>query len=74
MTRKAAASKEARRYHPHFVWPFARKMDLGERRISSSTSKPLSDARTPHGRRRVLAHRGWGDGHIDFFSILGKEL
>ena len=44
---KAAASEEARRYQAHFVWPFARKMDLGERNISSSTSEPLSDARTP---------------------------
>jgi hypothetical protein len=44
---KAVASEEARRYQPHFVWLFARKMDLGERNISSSTSEPLSDARTP---------------------------
>jgi len=43
---KAAASEEARRYHPHFVWPFARRMDLGERKIPSSASEPLSDART----------------------------
>jgi hypothetical protein len=52
---KAVASEEARRYHPHFVWPFARRMDLGEREIPSSVSELLSDARTP------LA---------DFFSIL----
>ena len=52
---KAAASEEARRYQPHFVWPFARRMDLGERKIPSCASEPLSDARTP------LA---------DFFSIL----
>jgi hypothetical protein len=55
---KAAASEEARRYQPHFVWPFARSMDLGERKIPSSTSEPLSEARTP------LA---------DFFSILVEE-
>ena len=30
---KAAASEEARRYASHFVWPFARVMDLGERKI-----------------------------------------
>jgi hypothetical protein len=47
--------QRARRYQLHFVWPFARRMDLGERKISSSTSEPLSDART------MLA---------DFFSIL----
>jgi hypothetical protein len=55
---KAAASEEARRYQPHFVWPFARSMGLGERKIPSSTSEPLSDART------TLA---------DFFSILLKH-
>ncbi len=48
-------SEEARRYHPHFVWLFARGMDLGERKIPSSASEPLSDTRT------MLA---------DFFSIL----
>jgi hypothetical protein len=42
----AAASDEARRYHPHFVWLFARGMDLGERKIPSSASESLSDART----------------------------
>jgi len=56
---KAAASKEARRYQPHFVWPFAREMDLGERITPSSTPMHLSDARTP------LA---------DFFSILLVSL
>ena len=44
-----------RRYQPHCVWPFAHIMTLGERKIPSSSSGPLSDARTP------LA---------DFFSIL----
>jgi hypothetical protein len=43
---QAAASEEARRYRPHFVWPFARRMGLGERKTPSSTSEPLSDART----------------------------
>jgi hypothetical protein len=52
---KAAASKEARRCRPHFVWPFARRMDLGERKIPSSASEPLSEARTTP---------------VDFFSIL----
>ena len=31
-TGKAAASEEARRYAPHFVWQFAMAMDLGERK------------------------------------------
>ncbi len=43
---KAAISEEARRYHPHFVWPFARRMDLGERKKPSKASEPLSDTRT----------------------------
>ena len=29
------------------VWPFARRMDLGERKVPSSASELLSDARTP---------------------------
>ena len=57
LSSKAAASEEARRYHPHFVWLFARGMDLGERKIPSSASESLSDART------MLA---------DFFSILPR--
>jgi hypothetical protein len=32
---KAAASEEARRYVPHFVWPFALVMGLGERKTPS---------------------------------------
>ncbi len=55
---KAAASEEARRYHPHFVWPFATRMDLGERKIPSSTSEPLSAERAPM---------------TDFFSILLRQ-
>jgi hypothetical protein len=31
-------SKIRRRYRPHFVGPFARSMDLGERKNTSSTS------------------------------------
>ena len=66
---KAAASEEARRYVPHFVWPFTPRMGLGERISPTSVSDlrvlfnvdPLSDART------LLA---------DFFSILlvGKHV
>jgi hypothetical protein len=61
---KAAASEEARRYKPHFVWPFTPRIVLGERISPASVSdlrkvlfnvEPLSDART------VLA---------GFFSIL----
>ena len=53
---KAAASEEARRYEPHFVWPFTLRMDLGERISPASVSdlqkvhfnvEHLSDARTP---------------------------
>jgi hypothetical protein len=53
---KAAVSEEARRYEPHFVWPFTPRMDLGERISPDSVSdlrevflnvEPLSDARTP---------------------------
>jgi hypothetical protein len=64
---KAAASADRRRYPPHFVEPFARTIDLGERKIPSSASdlwkfhryvEDLNDARTK------LA---------DFFSsLLGK--
>ena len=35
---KAAASEEARRYSPHFVWPFAFAMGLGERKNPYSAS------------------------------------
>jgi hypothetical protein len=49
----AAASEEARRYGPHFVGPFARAIDLGERKspfnvsdLRSTLVEPLSDART----------------------------
>jgi len=30
----------------------------------------LDDARTPHGKRRVSARRGWAGEKSDFFSIL----
>jgi hypothetical protein len=30
----------------------------------------LNDARTLHGKRRVLARRGWAGEKSDFFSIL----
>jgi len=60
---KAAASEEARRYVPHFVWPFTPRMGLGERISPTSVSdlrvlfnvEPMSDARTKPA---------------DFFSIL----
>jgi len=63
LSSKAAASEEARRYVPHFVWPFTPRMGLGERISPTSVSdlrvlfnvEPLSEARTK------LA---------DFFSIL----
>jgi len=32
--------------------------------------EPLSDARTPHGKRRVSARRGRAGEKSDFFSIL----
>ena len=72
-------TEEARRYGPHFVKPFARRIDLGEWKIPSSASglrktlfnvEPLSDARTPLGERRVSARQGWAGEKSDFFSIL----
>ena len=36
--------------------------------------EPLSDARTPHGKRRVSARRGRAGEKSDFFSILLDEL
>jgi hypothetical protein len=38
LSNKAATSEEARRYAPHFVWPFTPRIDLGERISASSTS------------------------------------
>ena len=32
--------------------------------------EPLREARTPHGKRRVSARRGWAGEKSDFFSIL----
>ena len=80
---KAAASEEARRYKPHFVWSVRPNMDLGERKSSSGTSdlresvryvEPLSDARTSHGKGRVSARRGRAGEKNDFFSILLEFL
>ena len=54
-------------------------MNLGEWKIPSSASgfrktlfnvEPLSDARTPLGKRRVSARQGWAGEKSDFFSIL----
>ena len=52
-------------------------MNLGERKSPSSASgnlipyvELLSDARTPHGKRRVSAHQGWEGEKSHFFSIL----
>jgi hypothetical protein len=39
-------------------------------RLSSPYGKPLSEARTPHGKRRVSARRGRAGEKGDFFSIL----
>jgi hypothetical protein len=38
--------------------------------VLSSVREPLSEARTPHGKRRVLARRGRAGEKSDFFSIL----
>src|SRR4051794_8787566 len=66
-------------YGPHFVEPFAPPIDLGERKNPFSVPsvrgvlfsvEPLSDARTPLGKSRVLARRGWMGENGDFFSIL----
>lgn len=52
-------------------------MNLGERKSPSSASgnlipyfELLSDARTPHGKRRVSAYQGWEGEKSHFFSIL----
>jgi len=78
--RQGRASEETRRYGPHFAGPFALVIDLGERKSPSSTSEfrkafvePLSDARTMHGKWRVLARRGWASEKSDLFSILREE-
>jgi hypothetical protein len=34
----------------------------------------LSEARTPYGKRRVSARRGWAGEKSDFFSILEESL
>jgi hypothetical protein len=36
----------------------------------ASVCKPLSEARTLHGKRHVEADRGWAGEKSDFFSIL----
>jgi hypothetical protein len=64
---------------PHFVEPFARTMDLGERKnpssmpISESLNRYVEDfdePRTTHGERRASARRGRAGEKGDFFSIL----
>jgi hypothetical protein len=35
--------------------------------------EPLSDARAPHGKRRVTACQGWAGEKDDFFSIQGDR-
>ena len=57
---KAAASEEARRYAPYFVWLFALSMNLGERKSPSRNFsiregfvkyvERLSEERTPPGK------------------------
>jgi hypothetical protein len=82
-TGKAAASEEARRYVPHFVWAVRPKMDPGERKTPFTISilrpalpkvEPLSEVRTPLGERCVLAHQGWEGEKSDFFSILVEAV
>ncbi len=58
--------------------PFALIIDLGERNppVLPTSEKlllnveGLNDARTPHGKRRVSARRGWAGEKSDFFSLL----
>ena len=77
---KAAASEEARRYVPRFVWA-VRPCNGSWRtekppRVFPTSEKllfdvePLSEARTPHGRKRVSARWGGAGEKSDFFSIL----
>ena len=64
---KVVASEGPRRYPPHFVWPFAPRMDLGECKAPVCASgleyldwyvEGLNDARTLHGKRRVPGQGG----------------
>ena len=49
----------------HTIWSWRT-----EKPLQDSHVEPLSDARTPHGKRRVPARLGWAGEKSDFFSIL----
>jgi len=80
MLKRPQVSRNRRRYQPHFVEPFARKMGPGERNLPPPvfpTSEDLDryvedfdEPRTMFGTRRVSARRGWAGEKGDFFSIL----
>lgn len=72
---KVAASEGPRRYPPHFVWPFASRMDLGECKTPLGVSgieyldcyvEGLNDARTLHGKRGVSVRLGWAGAKSGF--------
>jgi hypothetical protein len=80
LSSKAPVSEAARRYTPHFVWavhPCKWILVKGEAPLMLPTSENLiryvellSEARTPHGKRRVSARRGLAGEESDFFSLL----
>ena len=49
-----------------------RRQGRSERRGEANVSdvEPLSEVRTPHGKRRVSARQGWAGEKSDFFSVL----
>ena len=72
---KAAASEGLRTYIPHFVSAVRPRMNLGERRNPFNHSdlqesfqyiEGLIEARTLHGKRRVLARQGRVGEKSDF--------
>jgi len=48
----------------------ARPRRAKRRRRTLRHVEPLSDVRTPHGKRRVMVRQGWAGEKDDFFSIL----
>src|SRR6185295_694898 len=76
-TGKAAASEEARRYVPHFVWAVRRYMGLGQQknpsRVPASKTvllriEVLSDARTPLADFVSILLERYGDGDDDAWT------
>ena len=70
----------------HTSWATGEEQTGRSKRLSSKAAaseetrrtlryvEPLSNARTPHGKRCVSAHQGWAGEKRDFFSILLAKL